>query len=179
MHIQETRRTLHTLGTYSIHQCWELYIHYLSFFPIGAYAHLTEVETEAQRRELNCRSSHRQGAPYQPPLLLSEAAATPGGSATVLLSVGGDALPMGSPLLGWHQDSSPPEPTGPRILTFCLCRCLPPPQAELCPMKTNYKCRVFSTQCFQHLKGTIHRILPATQERKSLGEGKLRRSRRW
>lgn len=42
------------------------------------YPHLIGVETEAQRRQLNCRWSHKQGAPYQPPLLSSEAAETPG-----------------------------------------------------------------------------------------------------
>lgn len=129
------------------------------------------MEIEAQGRKIICRRSHRQGDPSQPPLVLSEAE-----GALPLCSCLGAALPISSGFSLAQVAPRSQPPRAPRALYFdsapagvCL------PHAQNCATtKTNYKCRVFivsfSTQCFQHLDGTIYRILPAPQrERQSLG----------
>lgn len=66
------------------------------------------------RGKIICRTSHRQGAPYQPPLLLSEAVGRPGGPATMFLSGGGRAvLPMGSPSSDGTEKPALQSPQGP------------------------------------------------------------------
>lgn len=77
------------------------------------------------------------------------------------------------PSSGGTKQRALQSPQGPEFwLSAPAGVCLPHMQ-NCAARKTNYKCWVFivsfSTQCFQHLEGTIYRILPAPQkERQSL-----------
>lgn len=77
----------------------------------NAYPPLTDVETEAQRRELICRRSHRRGAtelgaPSGPHCSCLRLQQDHGGPVTVW----GAPLPVGSLQLRWHQEASSREP---------------------------------------------------------------------
>ena len=105
------------------------------------HSYLTDVETESQASRVICRRSLRQGSdgaghPWQAPLFLPAVAVRRGwwgeGGLPLCPCLPGGFTPHGfSPAqeVPGRQPSRAPRPC---VLTFCPCRCLPPPHAELC-----------------------------------------------